>query len=81
MKDFDKVNLMIDVHIESENLPSFFKELQVGIKYWNKINKIAYIGESKLWKTLVEIDNIFTKFKEKYFGLDDLENAWNWINN
>ena len=80
LKDFDKINLMIDVHIKSENFASFFKELEVGIKYWNKINKIAFIGESKIWETVVKIDNIFTKFKEKYFEIDDLENAWKWLN-
>ena len=81
LKDFDKINLMLYINVEGENVASFIKEFQVGLKYWNKINKIAYIGDHKHWKALIEIDNFFTKFKEKYFELDNIAKAWNWINN
>jgi len=80
LKDFDKVNLMLYINVKGENLASFIKEFQLGIKYWNKIGKIAYIGEKRKWKTLIAIDNFFTKFKEKYFELDDIAKAWDWIN-
>jgi alkyl hydroperoxide reductase subunit AhpF len=32
LENFDKVNLMLYVNIEGENLASFIKEFQVGIK-------------------------------------------------
>ena len=80
LKGFDKVNLMLYVNVKGENTASFIKEFQLGIKYWNKIGKIAYIGDKKNWKTLIAIDNFFTKFKEKYFELDDIAKAWDWIN-
>ncbi|HHC79633.1 MAG TPA: STAS/SEC14 domain-containing protein [Flavobacteriia bacterium] len=81
LKDFDTVNLMLYINVEGENLASFIKAFQLGIKYWDKINKIAYIGDKKKWKTLIAIDNIFTKFKEKYFDIDEIAKAWDWINN
>ena len=81
LQEFNKVNLMLYINVAGENLGSFIKEFQVGIKYWNKINKIAYIGDHKKWATLVFIDNFFTKFKERYFEVDDIANAWDWINN
>jgi len=81
LKHFDKVNLMINVNVAGESLGAFIKEFQMGIKYLNKINKIAYVTDKKHWETLVAIDNIFTKIKEKYFGLDDIAKAWDWINN
>lgn len=78
--NYPKVNLMINVNVEGENLGSFIKEFKVGIKYWSKIDKIAYIGDKKKhWKFLVEIDNLFTKFKEKYFDIDEITKAWDWI--
>ncbi len=80
LKKFEKINLMIYVEAKSENLASFFKEFQLGIKYWNKINKIAYIAHKRHWKAIVELDDIFTKFKEKYFDIDNLEQAWKWLN-
>jgi len=32
--NYPKVNLMINVNVEGENLGSFIKEFEVGIKYW-----------------------------------------------
>jgi hypothetical protein len=80
LNNFNKVNLMLFINIEGENLASFIEESLLGIKYWNKINKIAYISDKKNWKALVAIDNFFTKFKEKYFELENIAKAWNWIN-
>ncbi len=80
LKNRSKVNLMIAVNVKGENLGALVKEFQVGIKYWNKVNKIAYVTDKKYWKTLVEIDNIFTKIKEKYFNIDDIGKAWDWLN-
>ncbi len=51
----------------------------MGIKYWNKINKIAYIDDNKKWGSLIVLDDIFTKFKEKYFELDQIDKAWEWL--
>jgi len=28
---------------------------------------------------VVAFDNLFTKFKEKYFDVDDMGNAWKWL--
>ncbi len=81
LQDFDKINLMICINVKRENLGAFIKEFQLGIKYWNKIYKIAYVADKKNWKTIVEIDNLFTKIKEKYFDIDDIAKAWDWISN
>ncbi|MCF6182349.1 STAS/SEC14 domain-containing protein [Lutibacter sp.] len=80
LSNFDEINLMICINIKRESLGALIKEFQVGLKYWNKINKIAYVADKKHWQTLVEIDNLFTKFKEKYFDVDDMDNAWKWLN-
>jgi len=79
LSEIDKVNLMICINAKGESFGAFIKEFQVGMKYWNKINKIAYVADKKYWKTLVALDNLFTKFKEKYFDIDDMDNAWKWF--
>ncbi len=79
LSKFDKVNLMICVNVKKESLGAIIKEFQVGVEYWNKINRIAYIADKRHWKLLVEIDNLFTKFKEKYFDVDDMDAAWKWL--
>ncbi len=79
LSEIDTVNLMICINASGESFGAFIKEFQMGIKYWNKINKVAYVADKKHWKTLVAIDNFFTKFKEKYFDVDDMDAAWKWL--
>jgi len=81
LSEIDNVNLMICLTAQGESFGALLKEFQVGIKYWNKIKKIAYIGDKKHWKTIVAIDNLFTKFKERYFDIDDMDSAWKWLKN
>ncbi len=79
LSEIDTVNLMICINSSGESFGAFIKEFQMGIKYWNKINKVAYVADKKHWETLVAIDNFFTKFKEKYFDVDDMDAAWKWL--
>ncbi len=79
LSEVDKVNLMICINAKGESFGAFIKEFQVGIKYWNKLHKIAYVADKRNWKILVAIDDFFTKFKEKYFDIDDMDNAWKWL--
>jgi len=79
LSEFDTINLMICINAKGESFDAFLKEFQLGLKYRNKINKIAYIADKKHWKILVAVDNFFVKFKEKYFDIDDIDNAWKWL--
>ena len=31
------------------------------------------------WKTIMANDNLFTKFIDRYFGVDDMDEAWKWL--
>ncbi|GHC53707.1 STAS/SEC14 domain-containing protein [Ulvibacter litoralis] len=79
LTEIEPINMMVFINVKGETVASFIKEFQLGIKYWNKINKIAYVADHKNLKIVVAIDNLFTKFKEKYFELNELEKAWDWI--
>ena len=79
LSEIDNVNLMIYINARGENLGAFIKEFQIGIKYWDKSRKIDYVADEKNWGILVAIDNLFTKFKEKYFDVDDMDAALEWL--
>ena len=79
LKKVKKVNLILYIDVKGENFSAFIKEFQISMKYWNNINKTAYVSDKKHWKTLVAVDNFFTKRKEKYFDIDDISKAWMWI--
>lgn len=80
LKNFDKINLILDVQVKGESFSALVKEFKLGLKYWNNINKIAYICDSSILKSLIVIDDLFTKFKEKCFSTDETAKAWKWIN-
>ena len=80
LKNYDKVNLILDVQVKGKSFSALVKEFKVGLKYWNQINKIAYICDKGVLKPLIAIDNLFTKFKEKCFPTEETTKAWEWIN-
>jgi len=47
LSKIDKVNLIICINAKGESFWAFIKEFQLGIKYKNQINKIAYVADKK----------------------------------
>jgi len=78
---FDSVNLMICINAKGERFSTFIKELQFGNVYANKIRKIAYVSNRYFWRFIIGIDNLSTKYQEKYFDINDVAKAWDWIEN
>ena len=76
---FDSINLMIYINAKGEGFDSLIEELQLTIKYSNDIHKMAVISNRNYWKILVSIDNMSSKYKEKYFDIHDIAKAWDWI--
>jgi len=76
---YDSINLMIYINAKGEGFDTLVKEFQVSKKYIDYINKIAYIFNKNHWNFLVSIDNLSTKYKEKYFDIDAIAKAWDWI--
>lgn len=82
LSEMDMINLMICINnTTGESFDALVKEFQLGLKYSNKINKVAYLTDNKNWKTLINIENIFTNFRIKYFNIDDIDSAWKWLSN
>lgn len=76
---FNKINLMIYINVKGESISSLLKEFQLGIKYADNINKIAFVSDKKYLGLLVSIDNLSTKIREKYFETRDIAKAWYWL--
>jgi len=79
LSKLDTINLMIYINAKGEGFNTLFREFQLGKKYSNTINKIVFISNKNYWNLLVSIDNLSTKYKEKYFDIDNIAKAWDWI--
>ncbi len=75
----DSVNLMIYLNAKGAGIDVLFKEFEIGTKYSKLIRKIAFISDKKYWHLFVLINSISTRYKEKYFDVDDIAKAWDWI--
>ncbi|MGA1621965.1 MAG: STAS/SEC14 domain-containing protein [Synechocystis sp.] len=59
-----------------------YEDLKWLITHWDKLNRIAIVSDSMVWKWLVAIDSPFAKLfgiKEKHFEGSDIDAAWAWV--
>ena len=50
--------------------------------HMSQLDRIAVVTDEKVWKWLVTVDSQFAKLvgiKEKYFPVDELDRAWEWL--
>jgi hypothetical protein len=80
LMEHEKVNILILLtDFTGWDLKGFFGEIRLGLKFYNRMNKIAIVGDKKWEELLVKIDAPFEKAEERFFYLNDLEKAWEWV--
>ena len=62
-----------------KNAETFWKDLKLDNKYIGSFDRIAVVGEKKWQKWGTKLVNPITKEELKYFPIDQLDNAWEWI--
>lgn len=83
----DRINLLIkmdNLDLEKIKLSAFLEDSFYGLKYLHQLRHIAVVGDSKLKKAFVELDNkLLGKEEEerieKYFDISDLNKAWEFV--
>ena len=83
----DRLNLLFKIdnlNIGKIHLNAFIEDSKYALKHMDQMRHLAIVGDSKLEKTLVELDNkLFGKKKqeliEKYFDVADIDKAWEFI--
>ena len=73
------LNLVILIDTTSETFGAFIEEMKIGIHNWSTLKKIAIVSDQKKFKKFTYLDNLFTKFEEKYFDINHLNLAWEWL--
>jgi len=83
----DRVNILIKIdnlNIGKIHLSAFIDDSMYALKHLDQMRHLAIVGDSKLEKVLVELDNkLFGKKKEelieKYFNVADIDKAWEFV--
>jgi len=83
----DRLNLLFKIdnlNIGKIHLNAFIEDSKYALKHMDQMRHLAIVGDSKLEKVLVELDNkLFGKKKEelieKYFNVADIDKAWEFV--
>ncbi|MBW1735020.1 MAG: STAS/SEC14 domain-containing protein [Deltaproteobacteria bacterium] len=83
----DRINFLMKIDklkLSKIHLNAFIDDSMYALKNLDKLRHIAVVGDSKIEKVLVELDNkLFQNKKreliEKYFDVADLDKAWAFV--
>ncbi|MBC8417952.1 MAG: STAS/SEC14 domain-containing protein [Desulfobacterales bacterium] len=83
----DRINVLIKIdnlNLRKIHVNAFIDDSMYALKHLDQLRHIAVVGDSKLEKVLVELDNkLFGKKKkeliEKYFDVADIDEAWKFV--
>jgi hypothetical protein len=83
----DRLNLLFKIDnldIGKIHVGAFIEDSKYALKHVDQMRHLAIVGDSKLEKVLIELDNkLFGKMKkeliEKYFDVADMDKAWEFI--
>ena len=83
----NRLNLLFKIdnlNIGKIHLNAFIEDSKYALKHMDQMRHLAIVGDSKLEKVLIELDNkLFGKNKdeliEKYFNVADIDKAWEFI--
>ena len=83
LEENDKVSALVVLGEEASfGVKAGIEDLKWIMKNMKKLNKIAVVSESTVWKWLVALDSPFAKLvgiSEKHFEPSELADAWTWV--
>ena len=83
----DRINILFKIDnldIGKIHVSAFIEDSKYALKHMDQMRHLAIVGDSKLEKVLIELDNkLFGKKKgeliEKYFDVADIDKAWEFV--
>lgn len=83
----DRVNVLVkmdQLSLTKIKLSAFVEDSFYSLKYLDKLRHIAVVGDSKLEKAIIELDNKMLGNEkkdliEKYFDVSDMDKAWDFV--
>lgn len=83
----DRVNVLVKIdklNLGKIHVNAFVEDSMYALKHLKQLRHIAVVGDSKLEKALIKLDNkLFGKKKkeliEKYFDVAEIDKAWEFV--
>ncbi|MBT2571361.1 STAS/SEC14 domain-containing protein [Planococcus sp. ISL-110] len=78
--DKGKFNIYAVINdVQSSTFTGLGESMQVNMNAWNQFHKFAVISSTHLEGQLTEMENLLPKLKVKHFEMDEMNEAWEWI--
>ena len=75
-----KINMLLLVNdFKGKDLKGDIEFFRFCMKNWRKFNRVAIVGNKKWKELLTKVDNLTGPWHEKYFNSDQLDEAWQWV--
>ena len=82
--EYDKISTLVFLDDHARwGLKAGIEDIKWLCTHMKNIEKIAVVADSNFWKWYVALDKPFGKLVgigEKYFKPENIDDAWNWLN-
>jgi hypothetical protein len=76
----DDVCMLIDLGVfDGEEIKAWLPDMKFGIKYHNKIDRMAIVGDKKWQEWMTHLCKPFFADDAKFFHSADIDDAWAWV--
>lgn len=79
-QNYDTLRLYLEIdNIEGTEPAALWRDVKTYIRHGNDLNKIAVVAPDDVLKSLTESGNPFSSGELRYFKLDELISARDWV--
>jgi hypothetical protein len=80
VKKEGNVCMLIDLEeFEGESIKAWSNDFKFGHEFHDKIDKMAIVGDKKWEEWLAALADPFYAREARYFHVDDISAAWDWL--
>jgi hypothetical protein len=80
IRKFKKIRILVTLHdFEGWDVGAMWDEIKWEAKHFNDVDRIAIVGDCRWHKRMVGLCNAFTTGDVRYFPLDELDAAYQWV--
>ncbi|MEI9898037.1 MAG: STAS/SEC14 domain-containing protein [Chthoniobacter sp.] len=77
---FGKIRILVTLHdFDGWDWGGFWEEIKWEAKHFNHVDRIAIAGDSRWHRRLAGVCSAFTTARVRYFDLDSLDLAYQWV--
>ena len=80
IRQYGKIRIVVTLHdFSGWDFGAAWEEIKWEAKHFNDVEKIAIVGDCKWHQRMATLCNPFTTAEVRYFNLDALDAAYQWV--